>query len=445
MEITSLDKLHATFRSHPVICTDTRKLTKGSIFFALKGTNFDGNSFAAKAIESGCAYAVIDDASLPPHTSYLLVEDVLKSLQALAMAHRALLKIPFIGITGSNGKTTTKELLNAVLSRKYKTHATEGNLNNHIGVPLTILSITDDKEIAIIEMGANHSGEIAQLCEIARIDYGLITNVGKAHLEGFGSPEGVIKAKGELYQYIEKNSGKIFLNRDNPALTALIKTADTYTYGTSGLCNILGRVTSTSPHVKIKWKTNTENELLDNKEEICSQLTGSYNAENILTAICVGNYFSVPAQEIKSAIESYKPSNNRSQLIETKRNTVLLDAYNANPTSMRAAIENFASMSGEKKVLILGDMLELGNFSATEHKEILELVKSKNFSHCIFVGPLFKDLIKPNGKTDTVIASYNSAEEAMKSMKTAMGKLKDHQILIKGSRGIKLETLADLF
>lgn len=443
MEFTSLDTLYTHYRANPVICTDTRKVAKGSVFFALKGSSFNGNQYAAQALENGCAFAVVDDASVIKGKKYFLVADVLQTLQDLARHHRSLLKIPFIGLTGSNGKTTTKELIRTVLGRKFKTFATEGNLNNHIGVPLSVLSIGDDTEVAVIEMGANHQGEIAALCEICCPDYGIITNIGKAHLEGFGGAEGVVKAKSELYQYIEQHSGKIFLNRDNPILTGLIKKADTFTYGTSGLCNILGRPAGNGPFLSFRWKTNTDNAPLEDHEVIQTQLTGKYNLENILAAIAVGTVFGIPAPEMNAGIASYHPSNNRSQLKETERNTLILDAYNANPTSMRAALENLSAMEGEKMV-VLGDMLELGDFSGQEHLEILKLVKEKEFDKCVLVGPAFSQALAgmKNGPT---CESYENSAEAQKKLKTRIAKLRSHLILIKGSRGIKLEELSELF
>ncbi|MCC7301271.1 MAG: UDP-N-acetylmuramoyl-tripeptide--D-alanyl-D-alanine ligase [Bacteroidia bacterium] len=443
MEFHPTDQIYAAFRKHAGICTDTRKLIKGGIFFALKGGQFNGNLFAEKALEQGCTLAVVDDPSVVKGKKYFLVEDVLKTLQDLAKFHRSLLKIPFIGLTGSNGKTTTKELIRAVLSRRFKTFATEGNLNNHIGVPLSVLSVTDDSEIAVIEMGANHQGEIAALCEICAPDYGIITNIGKAHLEGFGGPEGVIRAKSELYQYIEQHSGKIFLNRDNPVLTGLIKKADTFTYGTSGLCNILGRQAGNGPLLSVRWKTNNDNAPLEEHSPVQTNLTGIYNLENVLAAIAVGTVFGIPAQEINAGISSYMPGNHRSQVKETDRNTLILDSYNANPTSMRAALENLSGMEGDKMV-VLGDMLELGDHSYKEHAEILHLVREKGFGQCILVGPAFTKAI--TGMKDAPSCdAFENTSEAQTKMKSKLSKLRRHLVLIKGSRGIKLEDLESLF
>jgi UDP-N-acetylmuramoyl-tripeptide--D-alanyl-D-alanine ligase len=444
MEQDSIEQLYSIYRKHPVICTDTRKITAGSIYFALRGSNFNGNEFVAAALEGGCAFAVTEDPAFSKNKKCLVVEDSLKTLQDLARHHRSLLTIPVIAITGSNGKTTTKELLKSVLSKKFRAFATEGNLNNHIGVPISILSITDENDIAVIEMGANHPGEIAMLCDIARPEYGIITNIGRAHLDGFGGPEGVIKAKSELYQYIEKHSGKIFVNRDNTLLTGLIKSADTYTYGTSGLCNCLGRSVAAHPFISFRWKTNKEEEMLETKEVIQTQLTGLYNLENILCAVCVGSYFGVTTSDINEAIASFVPGNNRSQVIETKRNTVILDAYNANPTSMKAALENFASLEGKEKVVILGDMLELGSYSLQEHQEIVNLLNEKGITHCILVGEHFGAALK-GIKTKKNIEFFPSAKEAIKKFKPAASKLKGYKILIKGSRSVKLEDLAALF
>ncbi len=445
MVFATIDSIYAAFRANPLICTDTRKLLPRSIFFALKGDNFNGNTFAAKAIEAGCAYAVVDDPEYAAGKKYFLVENVLSTLQELARMHRSLLKIPFIGLTGSNGKTTTKELIRCVLSRRFKTFATEGNLNNHIGVPISVLSVSDEIEVAVIEMGANHQGEIALLCEICRPEYGIITNIGKAHLEGFGGPAGVIKAKSELYQYIEKNSGKIFVNRDNTILTGLIKKADTFTYGTSGLCHILGKSVPSEPFLKLRWKTNTDNETLEQKEVVETQLTGTYNIENVLAAIAVGTWFSIPASEINAGLREYKPSNSRSQVIDTGRNTLIMDAYNANPTSMRAAIENFAALESPDKLIVLGDMLELGDHADSEHKEILDLIREKKFARCILVGPIFSKVNQSLKDKGALCETFDSSTTAQQKLKSQLSKLKKHTVLIKGSRGIKLEELSNLF
>lgn len=443
MSYASLESIYAAFREKPILCTDTRRIQKGSMFFALKGESFNGNDFAEQALAGGCSCAVVDDANVVKGKKYFLVENVLQTLQDLAKLHRSLLKIPFIGLTGSNGKTTTKELIRTVLSKRFKIFATEGNLNNHIGVPISVLSVTDETEVAVIEMGANHQGEIAMLCEICRPEYGIITNIGKAHLEGFGGPEGVIRAKGELYQYIEQHSGKIILNRDNSILTGLVKKAETFTYGTSGLCHILGRVAGPGPLLQFRWKKNTDNIPLDEQEPVSTRLTGKYNLENVLAAVAVGTLFGLPAAEINDGISNYEPVNNRSQVKETSRNTLILDSYNANPTSMKAAIENLTSMEGEKMV-VLGDMLELGDYSEKEHEEILKILRDSPIDQCVLVGPAFsKALSGMKEKPDCV--SFMDSQEAEKKLKSKVSKLRKHLILIKGSRGIKLENLSELF
>jgi UDP-N-acetylmuramoyl-tripeptide--D-alanyl-D-alanine ligase len=436
--MTTTEELYKLFKQHPVICTDTRKLVKYSIFFALKGDNFNANTFAQAALDQGCSYVVIDDAFYKKDERYLLVSNVLKSLQQLAQYHRSLLTIPIIGVTGSNGKTTTKELIKNVLNKKYKTLATVGNLNNHIGVPLTLLTITEDVEVAIIEMGANHQGEIAELCTIANPDFGLITNIGKAHLEGFGGPEGVVKAKNELYQHIQKNSGTVFLNNDNQLLVSLTKGMEVYTYGTSTHCNCTGKLIDTGEFIALKWKSNKEREPIDNKELIQTQLTGKYNFENILAAICIGTYFNIAVNAINSAIQEYVATNNRSQYIQKGTNTLLLDAYNANPTSMNAAIENFSDLKAANKMLILGDMLELGKHALTEHQNIIALLKLKGFGQVLLVGSEFKKAAV--GEAYKVVKDVDEAISVLKSEK-----IKNSLILIKGSRSIKLEKIAELF
>ncbi|HEY6160198.1 MAG TPA: UDP-N-acetylmuramoyl-tripeptide--D-alanyl-D-alanine ligase [Bacteroidia bacterium] len=430
-----VEDIYEIYLQHPFICTDTRRITKGSVFFALRGGNFNGNEFAEKALKGGCAYAVVDEKEYVKDERYLLVEDALLMLQLVAKHHRSLLTIPVLGITGSNGKTTTKELIRAVLAKKYRALATEGNLNNHIGVPLTILSITDEIEIAVVEMGANHQGEIASLCAIAQPSFGIITNIGKAHLEGFGGPQGVIKAKGELYQYLRQNSGRAFVNADNTLLVNLAGAMEVTTYGTGNMCQVSGRIVSSEDHLTFAWKSKKDEVPLDQKEAVHSHLVGKYNFENILAAICIGNYFNVAAGDINKAIEEYVPSNNRSQVLKKGSNTLVLDAYNANPSSMSAAIGNFSELKAEKKILILGDMLELGAHAEEEHRNILDLVRKNDFSQVILVGPLFSKEAKKEFK------SFATAEEAAKFLKKL--NLKNSSILIKGSRGIKLETVVD--
>jgi len=411
------------------ICTDTRKAEKGALFFALRGPNFNANELAQKALDLGCSYAIIDDATYKTSDKTILVEDVLKTLQALANHHRKQLSIPVLGITGSNGKTTSKELVNAVLSKKFKTLATEGNLNNHIGVPLTLLSITNEHEFAIIEMGANHQGEINELSEIADPDFGIITNIGKAHLEGFGGIEGVKKGKSELYKYIAKKKGKIFLHGDDDVLQELSKDNDKITYGTKKLYDVVGKIKSEAEKVQFAWRTRYTAPELQKAEFIPTNIVGIYNYYNLLCAACVGNYFKVEEKDINDALSNYEPSNNRSQLYKTENNTLILDYYNANPTSMRAAIENFANIQAEQKMLILGDMLELGEESIQEHEAIIALLKEKNLIDHLLVGPIFHSIQKEKSFVDS-----DKAHEYLQSHPS-----KDKTILIKGSRGIKLE------
>jgi len=420
----NIETLYEIFKSHKNISTDTRKIDNGCLFFALKGDNFNGNEFADKAIEKGAAYVIIDDENYKVSDQYILVKDVLETLQELANYHRKQFNIPFIGITGTNGKTTTKEFINAVLSKKYKTTFTKGNLNNHIGVPLTLLSIPNDCEIAIIEMGANHIGEINFLCKIAEPNFGLITNIGTAHIEGFGNKEGVRQTKNELYKFIDSVNGKVFVNGDDKVLLDLSKKLNKITYGKSNSdCN--GLLISSTPSVKLKW----------NDKSITSNLYGSYNYNNILAAICIGNYFDVQSEKIIEAIEEYKPTNNRSQTLEINSNTIFLDAYNANPTSMNAAIDTFVENASLNKLMILGDMLELGSISHDEHQKIVDKVEREKIS-AIFVGSEFKSVSEKHDFT-----YLKDVTEVIDWFKQSG--LINYQILIKGSRGIRLESLVE--
>ncbi|MES2396037.1 MAG: UDP-N-acetylmuramoyl-tripeptide--D-alanyl-D-alanine ligase [Bacteroidota bacterium] len=432
-----IQELYSHFLKHPVVCTDTRDIKQGSIFFALRGDNFNANKFAEQALESGCSLVVIDEGVYKKDERYFLVEDVLSTLQALANYHRKQLSIPIISITGTNGKTTSKELLNAVLSQKYNVLATKGNLNNHIGVPLTLLNITTQHEIAIVEMGANHVGEIAMLCSIAEPDFGMITNIGKAHLEGFGGYEGVIQAKSELYHFIQQKGGKVFVNADNKLLEQLSAGIEKVTFGASESVDYEGEFIESNPFVKLKCKAKKDIQPIEEKPVITTQLIGNYNFENILAAACIGYYFDVSDQQIKTGLENYVPANNRSQVMQTKYNLLLLDAYNANPSSMNAAIENFAQMDQPNKMAILGDMLELGEDSAKEHDSIVNLLKNKNITNLILVGPFFKESGKSiNAKT------FSNSDEVVDYLK--QHPVKDSTILIKGSRGIKLEKVVEL-
>ena len=373
MKLTSLYKI---FLDYSNICTDSRKIESNCLFFALKGANFDGNQFAVKAIEQGAAYAVVDDKELKPNPKFIVVENVLTTLQELAQHHRKQFDIPIIGITGTNGKTTTKELISAVLDSHYITHYTKGNFNNHIGVPLTLLSMPYNTEVAVIEMGANHIGEIGLLCQIVAPTHGLITNVGEAHLEGFGSFEGVKIAKGELYRYLERNKGLAFINKSErflqemagPNLYKVFYTQSEYLDLKVPIFET--QLVAANPFLKITYLTKK-----GDLQFIKSQLIGLYNFNNIMTAVTLGRYFKVPYHKIKQAIEAYTPSNNRSQIIEKGTNKFLLDAYNANLTSMTKALESFASYTNENKIAILGDMLELGTFSQKAHEQIIDLAQ----------------------------------------------------------------------
>jgi UDP-N-acetylmuramoyl-tripeptide--D-alanyl-D-alanine ligase len=429
-----IERLYSIYKENPVVSTDTRTIMKNCIFFALKGENFNGNSFAAAALESGASYAVVDEKKYVSGDRFILVDHVLEALQQLANHHRRQLQIPFIAITGSNGKTTTKELVRNVLSKKYRTHATKGNLNNHIGVPLTILSIAHDTEMAVIEMGANHQEEIKTLCKIAEPGYGIITNVGKAHLEGFGGFEGVKKGKAELYNFLAIKNGTVFLNQDNANLVDMAdkrKISRRITYGATSGSNCTGVLMSSSPFVKAKWR------YADKKGEVNTQLIGAYNFENILAAICIGNYFNVEENQIQKAIEEYIPDNSRSQVINRGTNKIILDAYNANPTSVAAALKNFASMNDGGKIVILGQMAELGDESEHEHRAILKLLSELGFSKVYLVGNHFT---LPE-KTETGFTFLETTDQLVSRLKER--DIHHSTILIKGSRSMKMEKVLD--
>lgn len=426
MKFPKLSQIYSCYKEFPLIITDSRKAVADSIFFALRGENFNGNAFADSALENGCSYAVIDDESFYKGERYILVKDVLRTLQELAKCHRTRFNIPFIAITGSNGKTTTKELIKSVLSKKYKTLATIGNLNNHIGVPLTILSITPDIEIAVIEMGANHMGEIALLCKIADPDYGIITNIGKAHIGEFGGFENIVKAKTELFNHIRRKNGKIFIHADNQLLLNNASGIEKITYGISENNFCQCEFLEANSYVKIKFYGNI----------ISSNLVGKYNFENICAAICIGKFFGVSTTEIKKAIEEYIPANNRSQVVKTSRNILILDAYNANPNSMKAAIENFSEMKGNSKWIILGDMLELGQYEQEEHRNILHLIREKKLQNVILVGEKFSKAFSEIGELACI--RVKNSHELIQKLQTEI-KINNSLVLIKGSRSIKLE------
>ncbi len=423
----SIDELYDIYCKRPLVITDSRKVMPGCLFFALKGENFDGNTFARQAVEKGAAYAVSDDQGNDAE-NIIIVEDVLFTLQKLATMHRDHLHIPVIGITGTNGKTTTKELMHNVLSSRYQTHATAGNFNNHIGVPLTILSAPATTEMLIVEMGANHVGEIAKLCRIAKPTHGLITNIGRAHLEGFGGYDGVIKAKSELYNYLLENKGHAFVNGDNPLLMNLSEKIERTTYGVSELPDNKGTIAASDPFLVVKVTIGT------NEYEIRTNLIGQYNFENVMAAVSIGSYMKVPAEKIVKAIAEYKPGNSRSQALNTGKNTVIADFYNANPSSMKAAIENFGNMKAGKKMVILGDMFELGNESKAEHKAIVELVEKMQFEKVIFAGPEFMNAA--TGSRFTCLMNSTEVYEFLSS-EHPLG----YTILLKGSRGSRMENV----
>ena len=415
--------LHSLYLETSGISTDTRKISKDCMFFALKGENFDGNEFVENALKEGAKYAVIDDVTVNRNDNFILVDDVLKTLQELATFHREYLKIPIIALTGSNGKTTTKELINSVISKKYRTSATQGNLNNHIGVPLTLLKMNSSTEIGIVEMGANHQKEIEFLCNIAYPDYGLITNFGKAHLEGFGGIEGVIKGKSEMYDHLKKYGKTIFFNENDPQQIKQIGQYDnTFNLGK----NV--QLISTEPFLKLDYKSN----------EIRTQLTGSYNFNNICVAIGLGEYFKISIKDIISGIEEYTPSNNRSQLLEQKDLTIILDAYNANPTSMEAALRSFATSKDGKAIAILGDMFELGNESKIEHEKIIDLATGLEIDRLIFVGSHFYS-VKLNQPNTMFFKSFEDLKTNLDQIDLSKGRL-----LIKGSRGMALERILNV-
>lgn len=433
----NIEDLYKVYIEHPVISTDSRNIPKGSIFFALKGEKFNGNEFALTALIKGAAFAIIDEEKFKSGVHTILVDNVLQTLQKLANYHRKKLNIPLIAITGSNGKTTTKELLYSALSTKYNVFATKGNLNNHIGVPLTLLSMENSTEIGVVEMGANHLGEIDFLCKIAEPNYGIITNIGKAHLEGFGSFEGVIKAKTELYRFIDKSNGTIFFNSDNDILLdeTLKISCKTIAYGSEKKDNYCsGEIYPSDSFLRFSIKQNTSKDSSD--EIIDTHLIGNYNFENALAACAISLYFQVPVETIKSGIAKYMPVNNRSQLVNISSNKLLLDYYNANPSSVEAAISNFDLIETLlNKVVILGDMFELGDQSDVEHEKILTILKTKNFDTVYLVGERFAKI------KDNPFKTFENATD----LKNYLGKNKiaSSYILIKGSRGVKLEIVAE--
>lgn len=426
----STKELYNTFLQSSGISTDSRTITKDCIFFALKGENFNGNKYAEEALKRGAAYAVVDESEYATNNRILQVNEVLTCLQELANYHRKTLNIPIIGITGTNGKTTTKELISAILAKKYNVSFTQGNLNNHIGVPLTLLAMNKNTEIGVVEMGANHPGEIAALCKIASPDYGIITNIGQAHLEGFGSFEGVKKTKSELYHYVAQKNGTIFYNSDNTILTELCNIVDKkISYGQQD-AKFTGEPIVSPPFIHIR--ANFPKGIL----YLNSNLIGNYNFENILGAACIGNYFEVDPLKIQEAIKEYTPSNNRSQLIKKGNLKIIMDAYNANPTSMSASIQSFLNNLSGENYLILGDMLELGKYSSEEHTKIIAEIPRKIRENTFFVGKEFTKAAQ-----NSEIKTFKDIDKLNLFLKNTP--ITKGNILIKGSRGIRLEKVLD--
>ncbi|MFD0989950.1 UDP-N-acetylmuramoyl-tripeptide--D-alanyl-D-alanine ligase [Mariniflexile jejuense] len=422
-----IEQLHKLFLECNSVCTDTRKLKVNDMFFALKGENFNGNTYAEQALNNGAKYSIIDEEAFNTKEQTILVNNVLETLQELAAFHRTFLNIPIIALTGSNGKTTTKELINATLSQKYKTTATIGNLNNHIGVPLTLLSMTKNTEIGIVEMGANHQKEIEFLCSIAKPDYGYITNFGKAHLEGFGSVEGVIKGKTELYNFLIENKKTIFVNGNDAIQIEKSKQANTFSFGNDDKFNIQIVFIEAHPNVKVSYNNLT----------IESHLIGEYNFYNIAAAITIGNYFKVDDSAIKKAIENYIPNNNRSQVLTKGTNNIILDAYNANPTSMQAALLSFEKLNNSSKVAFLGDMFELGKDAELEHQNIVNLIKTLHFK-AILIGENFNKTKNSSSK----IGIFKTFDDFKSSFD--FSKVENATLLIKGSRGMAMERILEL-
>lgn len=426
--MTTIADLYQIIRGHK-ITTDTRQIVPGDVFIALKGEHFDGNQYAAEALKKGAFLAIIDDPACRSEGCYL-VEDTLICLQQLAHYHRQQLHIPILGITGTNGKTTTKELCHAVLSQKYKTFATQGNFNNHIGVPLTLLSMDETTGFGIVEMGANHPGEIQALCEIADPDFGIVTNIGQAHLEGFGSYENIIATKRALYEHVAKKKGKVFVNAGDPLLMEITRGQERETYGKEGEL-LKGEIKQTIPYLVYSLKTR-KGDLY-----VKTHLVGGYNYDNAMAASAVGMYFGVDPLQIQQAMENYKPSNLRSQLIRTDGNTLILDAYNANPSSMKAAVGNFCDMPSESKIVILGEMLELGTESDKAHEEIVELALQGHFDKIFLVGNNFEHC----KEKCNFITWFKDTETLSEYLK--LYPVKESFIFIKGSRGNRLERIVE--
>ncbi len=432
-----IKQLYAVYQAHPVVTTDSRSCPEGSIFIALKGASFDGNKFAAAALEKGCSYAVVDEKEyyVEGDDRYILTDDCLTTFKELAREHRRQFNIPVVGITGTNGKTTTKELVSAVLTEKYNVMHTEGNFNNDVGVPKTLLRLSSEHEIAVVEMGASHPGDIKKLVEYVEPTCGLITNVGRAHLQGFGSFEGVKKTKGELYDFLKAHHGLVFLNTGNPHLVEMAREREldrVISYGGEDDANVQGRVTAADPFITIEWQEAGK----PNVYSVKSHLIGAYNVDNMLAAVAVGLHFGVTPEQINHALEHYQPTNNRSELVKTADNTLIVDAYNANPTSMAAALDSFEQIDTTlPKMAILGDMRELGAASEEEHQKVVDNLKAKGLNDVWLVGEEF-------GKTQCDFHKYNNVEEVKQAI--AGHKPTGKCILIKGSNGTKLFELPAL-
>ncbi len=424
--MTTIENLYEFYLQNPSVITDTRKIKNGDIFFALKGPSFNGNQFAKQALEAGASLAVVDEVEYAVDEQYFLVEDVLEALQALAKHHRQQFNIPFIAITGSNGKTTTKELVSTVLSTIYITYTTKGNFNNHIGVPLTILGIKQDAQLAVIEMGANHQKEIESYCNYTLPTHGLITNVGKAHLEGFGSEEGVRKGKGELFDFLRTNNGVVFACDDFDYFQDMTQgLSEVHWYGTK-MGETIGHVVESEPFLKASISNGLSEYIINTK------LVGAYNIYNVLSAVTIGKYFNVPDEKIKAAIEAYTPGNSRSQMLEKDGNHIILDAYNANPSSMAAAIENFAKFPAKNKIIFLGAMKELGEHSKEEHEHLIALIGKYKWKSVVLVGGDFNHVFHPYQYFDNA----KQAAEWWQALHSA-----GNYLLIKGSRSIKMEEI----
>lgn len=422
-----ISELYTIYKQHPLVATDSRNCPKNSIFFALKGENFNGNRFAGKALDEGCAYAVVDEwEGIPADNRIIVVEDVLNTLQKLANYHRRKLKIPIIAITGTNGKTTTKELVSGILSKEFNVAFTQGNFNNHIGVPLTLLSMTENHEMGVVEMGANHPGEIKLLCDIAEPNFGLITNIGKAHIEGFGSFENIKKTKGELYDFIREHGGKVFVNSDDALLREMSSGMDRILYGRNNPeLFVSGKLYSAHPFLEFDWN------FFEHTYHVKTQLVGAFNFDNALAAVAVGKYFGINAEYISEALEEYVPKNNRSQFERTQKNDLIIDAYNANPTSMRAALDFFVKIpSALPKAVIVGEMKELGNISKEEHTDLLKFITEQSFSKVYLVGEAFNE-------SDPPFPVFNTVEELIDELEKHP--LEGHYVLLKGSHAVRLE------